>query len=723
MKKFIFTLKSLAMGFLSLVVLGLNAQNESRDWCGTETYFQEQAALNPELLHQREVFEQNMYELLKDKKIKPGVSNNRTNHEPKYIIPLVVHIINGEGDCQDIISEEEIENAVTTLNNDFRMKNTDSDNTTDIFKPYRADLGIEFRLAKIDPNGNCTNGITRSYTDLTNSASDEVKAVSYWDATKYFNIWVVKSISAGSGQGTVLGRAQFPSWSGFPGRLSTFGFLVRADELAESNNRTATHEIGHCLALYHVHHEGTGRCTSNNCLSQGDNVCDTPQEDGQTFICDTGLNNCDDTGTGLDSGLPADPVNPIQNYMSYASCQTYFSLGQQFRVDTALKYSVELQNLFTQSNLIATGIDTSVTPQLCANFQINGCVRDICAGTSVSFQDLTSGQAPTSWSWDFGDGGTSTDENPTHTYDTPGLYTVSMTAGDGNDTDSKTLFELVNVLATSGGEAAPFYENFENVDFPTLADPVKQWLPENGNNNVKWEITDAASATGTYSYSINLKGMGVGYSYNLTSPPIDFSGANRTKLNYKYAYSPQYSGSEERIIIWASKDCGAKWTKVYETTASLINTSGTNTVGKDFVPTEEQWQEQEVDLTIFTGRPNILIRFEVISGSGNYFYIDDINVGGSENVGIAEESNVHMNVYPNPFTQDATIDLNVADGSDLEVSIYNVVGEQLYSNKKFYTAGRHKMKLSEMIPVTDSGVYFVKIKSEKGTVTKKMVKY
>ncbi len=61
------------------------------------------------------------------------------------------------------------------------------------------------------------------------------------------------------------------------------------------------------------------------------------------------------------------------------------------------------------------------------------------APLDVDFTDASTG-SPSSWSWDFGDGGTSTQQNPSHTYTDSGVYTVSLqvTNGDGSDSESKT---------------------------------------------------------------------------------------------------------------------------------------------------------------------------------------------------------------------------------------------------------------------------------------------
>ena len=62
----------------------------------------------------------------------------------------------------------------------------------------------------------------------------------------------------------------------------------------------------------------------------------------------------------------------------------------------------------------------------------------------VDFTDLSTG-APTSWSWNFGDGGTSTLQNPSHTYNAAGLYTVALTATNayGSDNEVKTNYITV----------------------------------------------------------------------------------------------------------------------------------------------------------------------------------------------------------------------------------------------------------------------------------------
>jgi len=66
---------------------------------------------------------------------------------------------------------------------------------------------------------------------------------------------------------------------------------------------------------------------------------------------------------------------------------------------------------------------------------------------TITFTDTSIGK-PTSWYWSFGDGNSSTEQNPTHTYSAAGNYTVSLTASNENSTNST--FRVIDVFKTTG---------------------------------------------------------------------------------------------------------------------------------------------------------------------------------------------------------------------------------------------------------------------------------
>jgi len=74
----------------------------------------------------------------------------------------------------------------------------------------------------------------------------------------------------------------------------------------------------------------------------------------------------------------------------------------------------------------------------------SGTPRTGNAPLTVTFTDSSTG-SPTSWAWDFGDSEASTDQNPEHTYDSAGVYTVALTATNGAGSDTETKIDYIDV--------------------------------------------------------------------------------------------------------------------------------------------------------------------------------------------------------------------------------------------------------------------------------------
>ena len=74
------------------------------------------------------------------------------------------------------------------------------------------------------------------------------------------------------------------------------------------------------------------------------------------------------------------------------------------------------------------------------------------APLDVAFSDISS-QMPTAWSWDFGDGGTSANQNPNHQYTMPGDYSVSLTATNPNGSHTRVQPLLISVPEPSAHAA------------------------------------------------------------------------------------------------------------------------------------------------------------------------------------------------------------------------------------------------------------------------------
>jgi len=72
---------------------------------------------------------------------------------------------------------------------------------------------------------------------------------------------------------------------------------------------------------------------------------------------------------------------------------------------------------------------------------------EIVSGETVSFTNTSVDGS--SFEWDFGDGSTSSDENPTHTFDKDGVYSITMTATSKKGKKSSSAYETLTVLLTT----------------------------------------------------------------------------------------------------------------------------------------------------------------------------------------------------------------------------------------------------------------------------------
>lgn len=270
-----------------------------------------------------------------EERIQQWISSSSTNRSAAAVItiPVVVHVIYNAN--EENISEAQINSQIAILNTDFRKMNADLLASTHAFYPVVADAEIEFVLAKRDPNGASTTGITRTFTDSVGFAAiDNEKFTATggkdnWDPTKYLNLWVANLDMT---DGT-LGYAAFPSdLATEPGKdgvvidFRAFGNVGTAGTGGFGVNnagRTAVHEVGHWLNLRHIWGDAT--CGD-------DFVADTPPHEKDNYDCPTFPHN---VGSQCNPGANGEM---FMNYMDYVDdgCMNMFTAGQVTRMKAAL---------------------------------------------------------------------------------------------------------------------------------------------------------------------------------------------------------------------------------------------------------------------------------------------------------------------------------------------------------------------------------------------------
>lgn len=635
---------------------GAFAQNENKaDWCLTDQMLEEYLEEHPE---ERESFE---------KSLEAGADDEfhtiSTRSNP-FIIPVVFHVIHDN--CEGNIELSQIEDALEVLNEDFRRLNADTNNTRSIFKGVAADAGIEFRLAKIDPDGKCTDGVVRVNDPArTYGVRNEPKEVSYWPADKYFNIWLVNSIRGGSGGGTVLGFAQFPG----SGQLRTYGVVQRHDRTgrigtaAGRDGRTLTHEVGHCFNLLHTFQSGCG----DDCRSSGDRVCDTPPTAEATYGCNSNQNTCSNDLQGP-APFSQDMPDQVENYMSYDQngCQNMFSQGQSVRMVRAINNNNFLTNLVSSQNLRETGV-IEYQPQLCkADFEISGfpaCETDIiqiCQGKELSYLNRSLyGANEFEWTFWGGSPETSTDENPIVRYNTPGIYSVTLKAKAGTEEEEVTKDFIIRVLPAAGS-GSPMMESFE-FDRELI---LEGWVAQQYESGFGWEKSDRESLSGSQSLRVRNFNYPEGKA-KFTSKNFNLSNISNPQLSFYTAFSNMPGeGSTTRLRIELSGDCGENWQ-----TISLISTAQLNSAPEMSTPLQglssNNWQRHTFNVPQFANTNNFQFRLTFEGAGGNDLYLDDINITGDINTDVPALVSPSNNA--NPVAINPNLDWNPARGSLYEV--------------------------------------------------------
>ncbi|WP_160712849.1 gliding motility-associated C-terminal domain-containing protein [Chitinophaga solisilvae] len=233
-------------------------------------------------------------------------------------LPVVVHIVN---ENPNAYTDAQVTAAINLLNEAYAA--------TGAFTGGRTDTKIRFCLAKTAPDGGRTTGIVRSHSYLNDFDVDmeggEVTALGRWDGSRYINIWVVSDIRSDYMQDFNCGK-----WS----RLTMGGYASAGGDIVVAGLGVGVlaHEMGHYLSLAHTF--AARDCKNDDCLTDGDMVCDTPPERTITggYACNAPQNSCSsDTLSGFTIDVPDLPDN-FMDYGQGTGCILGFTDGQATRM-------------------------------------------------------------------------------------------------------------------------------------------------------------------------------------------------------------------------------------------------------------------------------------------------------------------------------------------------------------------------------------------------------
>jgi len=567
--------------------------------------------------------------------------NERQNESQRtqaiYQVPVVVHIIhNGEAIGSGTnISDAQILSQISVLNKDYKRLNSDAGNTPSEFLPVAGAFDVEFVLAKQNPEGLATNGIVRvqgTKTSWTMNDSYQLKALSYWAAEDYLNIWVCN-------ESDFLGYSQFPV-SGLPGlensstnRLTdgvvvsytAFGSIDDGPFNLQTNykkGRTTTHEVGHFFGLRHIWGDDNGDCSGT------DYVNDTPNQSGST------------------TGCPAHPritctdvTSMFQNYLDYTNddCMNLFTQGQAGRMKIVIENSPRRASLTSSHGLndptpIANdlGIKSIIKPttgQCIApvapsievkNYGSNSVssarVRVRKDGVITETKDFTFSPALTALQ-----SATLTFSPLSFTLGSHNaMFEILLTNGvsDPNASNNSLDQDVVVPQSTS----TPIVEHFDSA--PT------SWSIMNPDQSATWELsqTPAGGTNGAMKMEFYNYEDHVGEIDALITPVFDLTSAPAALLKFDVAYA-RYQSSNDGLKVVLLNNCDRDISNgivVYDKSGASLST--TTASSSDFTPTDDQWRNEVVDLSAYIGQSSIQLAFVGFNDWGNNLYLDDISL-------------------------------------------------------------------------------------------------
>lgn len=639
-----------------------------------------------------------------------------------YVIPIVFHILHNDG--AENISDEQIYDAVAILNRDFRKLNADANNVYAPFQGMPTDVEVEFRLATIAPDGTtCFKGITRTKTTLTNVTSsnqgeNQLNAAfngndvyqGNWPHNKYLNVFVANNI--GGAAGYTYNPSSWSNTTRFNSIWMLHNYTGSIGTSSAYSSRALTHEVGHWLNLAHTWGNGSiGTCGD-------DFVSDTPQTSGSEGVCVLSKASCDGT------------TDNVENYMEYSYCSKMFTPGQVARMRAAVTSSTGgRSNLWTTSNLNSTGAISN--PPLC-KAEFSTVKQVVCAGEPVQFKD-ESFNTVTGWSWSFQGGtpATSTDQNPTVTYNAPGTYQVSLTASQGVTTRTETKTAYITVLNTVS--TLPFHEGFES--YTTLAGSNGMWFVEDHGNNNKFEVTNTAGHTGAKSVRLQNFGQTAGNIDELISSSVDLSNEtlNDVTLSFRYAYRKRDAANTDFLRVYFSSNCGSDWQQraIRSATQMVSGTSNPN-VTTSWTPTMADWKTVHIPFNSTTYAAYLTesfrYKFHFTANGGNNIFIDDINIYNGEPsdeivyAGIKNTENVmkDISLFPNPNDGELNISFSLESTQQVTLKVMDISGKELKSTVVNGNTGENIILMDNSDFA--AGLYFVQLHTAISNKTLQFIK-
>ncbi|UTW64034.1 Omp28-related outer membrane protein [bacterium SCSIO 12741] len=240
------------------------------------------------------------------------------------------------------------------------------------------------------------------------------------------------------------------------------------------------------------------------------------------------------------------------------------------------------------------------------------------------------------------------------------------------------------------------------------------------NPPLSWQLGGHGKSDGCYRF--DLPTWSAGDQASIYFDKVDLSGMNGSlELSFDLAYAGWDANSNARIKVEASTDCGKNWTILFNKDGDDIETAA-DLNGQRFYPQPNQWQTHTGDANALKGSSEVIFKVTVSAPNvSNAMYLDNLMITEkADQTSIAEVSNkLGINVYPNPAVNEAKIDMNLQNGGDVALNVYDLTGKRVMTATENVVAGSNTLTLNTSS--LEAGIYNVEIVTAEGVAVERVV--
>ena len=355
--------------------------------------------------------------------------------------------------------------------------------------------------------------------------------------------------------------------------------------------------------------------------------------------------------------------------------------------------------IFTVTN--NNGCATTVTKAVTVNAKpvADFALQNVCVGNAASFTNTSSvnGDSIISYEWNFGDGNTSTQMNPSHTYATAGIYNVFLRVATATCTDTISygivVYDKPVVSFTANDVCAGSATQFNNTT-PSAAFLGNVWFFGNGDTSTAVNPTYTYATPGIYNVTlVVLNGNGCADSVS-----------HQVRVNALPSLTVTHTTAERNVKFNVSDSS-------FTSFAWNFGDGGTSTAKN---PTHRYPD---------TGRYNVTVVVTNASGCTATF-TDTVNITTNSIKPANIAAGFNVDVYPNPFKEFTTLTYNLSKPATVRAAVYDMRGREvtvLVDNVQ-QMPGKYTQTIQPEQSQIRSGVYMLRVVVEGVPVTKQIIR-